>query len=408
MLFGFGITVVNPATVIPALVRTLTPSAPLIGLVEAIRTGAWLLPQLFVAWWLSGRTIGKRHLLIPYCASRLSLALVAPLLLMTATANPSLALTGVFASLFLFFFLDAFGSLSWFDLFSISLSPVHRSRLIGTAQVISGAGGIGIGFFVAAVLAAPSLGFPASYATLFAVSGVFMAIELAAISFLRVPADVPGRQRIPLRSFLPWVGTLLARDRDFRMLIISRLLIGASGLAIPFYIIFALDVLHLGPESVGVFTAAQVVGSIASAPLMAWLSERRGTRSVVRLVAGMAVLLPLIGLTLFLLRSSIGPAPLAVIASAIFVLMGGVNNGNMAGFTNYLMEYAPGAQRPVYIGLANTLNGLVLVAPLVGGWILAGSSYPVLFALAAIVSGAGLAATRWLREPRAGGISKTP
>jgi MFS family permease len=192
------------------------------------------------------------------------------------------------------------------------------------------------------------------------------------------------------------------------MLIISRLLIGASGLAIPFYIIFALDVLHLGPESVGVFTAAQVVGSIASAPLMAWLSERRGTRSVVRLVAGMAVLLPLIGLTLFLLRSSIGPAPLAVIASAIFVLMGGVNNGNMAGFTNYLMEYAPGAQRPVYIGLANTLNGLVLVAPLVGGWILAGSSYPVLFALAAMVSGAGLAATRWLREPRAGGISKTP
>jgi alkanesulfonate monooxygenase SsuD/methylene tetrahydromethanopterin reductase-like flavin-dependent oxidoreductase (luciferase family) len=88
--------------------------------------------------------------------------------------------------------------------------------------------------------------------------------------------------------------------------------------------------------------------------------------------------------------------------------MGGVNNGNMAGFTNYLMEYAPGAQRPVYIGLANTLNGLVLVAPLVGGWILAGSSYPVLFAVAAMVSGAGLAATRWLREPRAGGISKTP
>jgi hypothetical protein len=389
---------------VPALVRALTSSAPLIGLVETIRTGAWLLPQLFVAWWLSGRTIGKRHLLVPYCASRLSLALIAPVLLLAGAANPSLSLTGVFVCLFLFFLLDSLGSLPWFDLFSMALSPVHRSRLIGAAQVLSGAGGIAIGFLVAAVLAAPSLGFPSSYAVLFAVAGAFMALELAAISFLRVPSSVPDRQRIPLRAFLPWVGGLLTRDRDFRTLIISRLLVGASGLAIPFYIIFALDVLRLGPESVGVFTAAQVVGSIASAPVMAWLSERRGTRSVVRLVAGMAALLPVIGLILFLSRSGIGQAPRLAIASAIFFLLGGVNNGNMAGFTNYLMEYAPGAQRPVYIGLANTLNGLTLVAPVVGGWILAGTSYPVLFVVAAIVSGGGLAATRWLREPRAAGI----
>lgn len=405
MLFGFGITVVNPSTVVPALVRALTPSAPLIGLVETIKTGAWLLPQLFVAWRLSGRTIGKRHLLVPYCASRLSLALIAPVLLLAGAANPSLSLTGVFVCLFLFFFLDSLGSLPWFDLFSMALSPVHRSRLIGAAQVLSGAGGIAIGFLVAAVLAAPSLGFPSSYAVLFAVAGAFMALELTAISFLRVPSNVPDRQRIPLRAFLPWVGGLLSRDRDFRALIISRLLVGASGLAIPFYIIFALDVLRLGPESVGVFTAAQVVGSIASAPVMAWLSERRGTRSVVRLVAGMAALLPVIGLILFLSRSGIGQAPRLAIASAIFFLLGGVNNGNMAGFTHYLIEYAPGAQRPVYIGLANTLNGLTLVAPVVGGWILAGTSYPVLFVVAAIVSGGGLAATRWLREPRAAGIS---
>jgi MFS family permease len=204
------------------------------------------------------------------------------------------------------------------------------------------------------------------------------------------------------------MGTLLARDRDFRMLIVSRLLVGASGLAIPFYIIFTLDVLRLGPESVGVFTAAQVVGSIASAPLMAWLSERRGTRSVIRLVAGMALLLPIVGLGLLLLRPALGQVPLLAISSLIFFLMGGVNNGNMAGFTNYLLDYAPGTQRPVYIGLANTINGLVLVAPVVGGWILAASSYRVLFAVTAAVSIAGLASTSRLREPRAGGISETP
>lgn len=408
MLFGFGLTVVNPATVLPALVRALTPSAPLIGVVEAIRTGAWLLPQLFVGWMLSGTTITKRHLLVPYCASRLSLALVAPLLLLAAPARPALALGGLFAFFTLFFVFDAFGSLPWFDLFTSSLLPVDRARLIGTAQALSGIGGIGVGLLVARVLAAPSLNFPTPYALLFAASGAFMAMEIAAISFLHVPPDIHERRRIPLRSFVPWVGSLLARDRNYRMLIIVRLLVSASGIAVPFYIIFSLDVLRLGPSSVGVFTAAQVIGGIASAPLMAWLSEKRGTTSVIRLVACMALFLPLVGLALFPLRTALGQAPLLAVSSVIFFLMGGVNNGNVAGFTNYLLDYAPGAQRPVYIGLANTLNGIVLAAPVVGGWILAASSYRVLFAVTAVMSIAGLVSTRWLQEPRAGAIAKTP
>ena len=172
------------------------------------------------------------------------------------------------------FVLDSFGSLPWFDLFTVTLSPVHRTRLIGTAQLLAGAGGIGVGYLVARILDAPSLGFPSSYALLFGAAAVFMAMELAALSFLRVPPDAHERKRLPLRSFIPLAGRLLVRDRTYRTLIVVRLLVGASGLAVPFYMVFGLDVLRLGPGSVGVFTAAQVVGSIASAPLMALLSER--------------------------------------------------------------------------------------------------------------------------------------
>lgn len=408
VLFGFGLSVVNPSTVMPALVRELTSSAPLIGLVEAIRSGAWLLPQLACAWVLSGTTITRRHLLVPYLASRLAFALIGPLLLIAAGAHPGLALGGIFILFTLFFVFDSFGSLPWFDLFTVSLSPVNRSRLIGTAQVLAGAGGIGVGYFVARVLAGPSPGFPSSYAILFAASGGIMAMEIAVISFLRVPPDVHLRRRIPLRAFVRWVGSLLARDRDFRKLIIVRLLVGSSGLAIPFYMVFGLDVLRLGPESVGVFTAAQVIGSIASAPLMALLSERRGTRSVIRLVACIALLLPLLGLALLPLKASLGQTALLVISAAIFFLMGGVNNGQMAGFINYILDYAPGAQRPVYIGLANTLNGLILVAPVVGGWILSATSYPVLFTATAAVSLAGLLSTFRLGQPRRGEPAGVP
>jgi len=60
-------------------------------------------------------------------------------------------------------------------------------------------------------------------------------------------------------------------------------------------------------------------------------------------------------------------------------------NANMAGFLNWVLEYAPASDRPMYIGFANTLNGVTLIMPLLGGWILAASgSYPALFVVAAV------------------------
>jgi hypothetical protein len=406
-LFGFGIALVNPSTVMPALVRSLTPSAPLIGLVETIRTGAWLVPQIFVAWALSGTNVSRRHLLVPYLGSRLSLALVAPVLLLAAASRPGIALGGFFALVTLFFVLDAVGSLPWFDLFTITLSPLHRSRLIGTAQLLAGAGGIAIGYLVSRILAAPLLGFPSSYAVLFAAAAAFMGLEIAALSFLKVPADPAVRKRIPFRAFVSLAVQIFVRDRVYRTLVVVRLLVGACGLAIPFYIVFGLDVLGLGPESVGVFTAAQVVGSIVSAPLMALLSEKRGRTSVIRVVAVMALLLPLAGLALLLLKASAGQAVLTVLLAAIFFLLGGVNNGNMAGFTNYLLDHAPAAQRAVYVGLANSLNGLILAAPVLGGWLLGAFSWPALFGVTAAVSLVGLIATGRLHEPARAAAERT-
>ncbi len=399
VFFGLGLALVNPATVMPALVRALTPSAPVIGLVETIRNGAWLIPQIFVAWALSGTTISRRHVLVPLLGSRVALLLVAPLLLATGTVGPGIALAGFFVLITLLFSLDAVGSLPWFDLFSSTLSPVNRGRLVGTAQVLAGAGGIGVGYIVARVLAAPALGFPRSYALLVGASGVFMALELGALSCLRVPPDPHERRRLPLRSFAELCIRMLGRDRVFRTLVIVRLLVGACGLAVPFYMVFGLDVLRLGPQSVGVFTAAQVVGSIVSAPLMALLSEKRGRTSVIRLVAVLALLLPLAGIALVLLAPLASRVVLTVVLGAIFFLLGGVNNGNMAGFTNYLLDHAPAGERAVYVGLANTLNGVVLVAPLLGGWLLTAFSWPVLFVVTAAVSLAGLLGTFRVHEP---------
>jgi predicted MFS family arabinose efflux permease len=48
-----------------------------------------------------------------------------------------------------------------------------------------------------------------------------------------------------------------------------------------------------------------------------------------------------------------------------------------------VLDVAPETERATYIGLSNTLAGVLAVAPLLGGWVLEHSSYTVLFALTA-------------------------
>ncbi len=167
MLFGAGISLVNPSTVLPALVRQLTDSAPLIGLVEAIRGGVWFLPQLFAAWFLSGTVITRRHMVGPFIASRSSLFLVVPVLLVLAKGHPILTVAVLLSCLTLFFVLDACGSIPWYDLFSHLIPPVGRTRLMGLGQFLSGGVGIGTGLAVAAILGSSAIGFPGQLRTPF-------------------------------------------------------------------------------------------------------------------------------------------------------------------------------------------------------------------------------------------------
>jgi MFS family permease len=250
------------------------------------------------------------------------------------------------------------------------------------------------------VLASTSMSFPNNYGILFAAAGLFFFLELIAVAFIEDRHDPSRREGFPLRSLLPRVAAVLREDRTYRRMVIVRLLVGLSSVATPFYVIYGLDSLRLGPQSIGLFTAAQIAGGIVSAPLLEVLGERKGPRSVIRATAAIALLMPVIALLCSALTTAFSGAALLAIFAAVFAALGAANNGSVAGFTNYICEHAPPDHRPLYIGMANTLNGAILVAPFIGGWILSASTFPVLFAVAALGSAAGFAGTLFLPLPR--------
>jgi ABC-type sugar transport system substrate-binding protein len=71
----------------------------------------------------------------------------------------------------------------------------------------------------------------------------------------------------------------------------------------------------------------------------------------------------------------------------------------LLGYFNYVLDIAPEAERSTYIGLTNTLAGLLAAAPLVGGWILEQTSYTFLFGLTAILVLPGVLVALTLPKP---------
>ena len=171
---------------------------------------------------------------------------------------------------------------------------------------------------------------------------------------------------------------------------------GVWGMALPFYIVYARDRLGLGTSSVGIFLSAQMVGMILSNLLWGTLSNRRGNKIVLELVSAVAVISPLLTV-----MTSVLPALHNMFSFVVvFFFLGFALSGIRLGYTNYMLDVSPEAERPTYLGFMNTFLAPVLLLSAVGGFMIEKTSYEVLFAT---VIGAGIAALAFatqLEEPR--------
>jgi len=196
---------------------------------------------------------------------------------------------------------------------------------------------------------------------------------------------------------------VVREHRAFRRLIVSRLLTGAVGIALPFYIVYARRVLDVPESMVGTYIAVQMAGNVLFVPLWAYLNDRKGPRRLLVVVAWMYLAAAAIALAASL--SPGAPAFGRAALLAVFFPLAAVSSGTFMGYTNFLFAIAPEERRTLYIGVLNTLFALTSFLPLVGGWIVAGTSFRVLFAMATAFAAAAVAAT--VRLPQAGSEGDT-
>jgi MFS family permease len=379
--FGVGMAFISQSTVLPSFLSVLGASSAFIGLVSSLQSASWLLPQLFAARYLADKPRKKPYILWPAAVGRTLLLLIAFLIWSTG-AQPTWLIMLITALVVIGFWVgDGLASVPWFDLLSKVIPPRRRGRLTGTGQAFSGTLGFLAGAIVEWLLSDRGPSFPDNYALLFLLGFVMMVLSFLSLSMAVEEKSVPAHRVPSWREFIPQLWDVLKRDRVFRRYVIARQISGLSGLSIPFYMTYALEKLNLPTQVAGRYTSIGVVGSILAAIVFGWANERYGSKRVIQISLGLSALTPAIALLIPWLFTS--ETLLAWGYGLIFLGLSASRSSMLPGWMTFVLEWAPEAERPTYVGLTNTLNGVSTLFSMLGGMILqwTDNNYSALFAI---------------------------
>lgn len=403
ILFMVAMGIIGSTTVIPDFVRRLTDSEVLIGLSGSLFEIGWTLPQLFMAryllrferkkWWFIGPSVPVRFVMLIF----------AGLIVWFGKDQPGAILAAFLICYGIAAVGDGVVGVPWADLSGTSLDSRWRARMFGIQTAATGLIMLAVAPVIAWILA--NREFPNNYALLFGMSGALFAVSILPILLIR---ELPGARKVDkipsFREFLPDLGHVLRTDGPYRALLITRLLTTLFAMSSPFYIGYATVTLGLSSAvAVPTLLLMQTIGSVTGSLLYTWMGARHNL---------LYIRLALIGAALWpvsaLMAGVMGPWPLYV-----GYLIAGMAISNLGfSYQNWVVTYASADQRPVYVGLFNTISAVVsLATPFIGGTIAQQLGYPPLFVVSLVMAlGALFVATRFVRtmhmvEPVAVGVS---
>jgi MFS family permease len=403
--FGIAMAFFNPSTVIPSFLTELGASTSVIGLMSTLQRAGWLLPQLIAARYLANKPYKKPYILLPASIGRTMLLVIAGMIWATQATPPGPIIGVVIGISAIFWLGDGLASLAWFDFLSKTIPPHKRGRMTSTGQLLSGVMGFLAGFIVEWMLGDRGPAYPNNYALLYLIGFVMLAISFFAISLGREPKGLSAQTVPKWSTYIQQLIGVLKRDRAFRRYILTRQIFNFSALATPFYMTYALDKLGLPSQVAGRYTAIGVIGTIFSALLFGWANERHGSHTAMCLSLLANASVPAIALLTPKIFTD--PAVLAWGYGLVFLAYNVAMASFMPSWIAYILELAPEAERPIYIGMTNTFNSVGALISMVGGLILQWThqNYVLLFAMAALGTLAALPVLLTLpkvREPMEG------
>ena len=409
-IFKVTILLIDSQTVLAWFLIQLGVPNFYIGLIAPIRMGSSFLLQIFV----SGYLQQQPHKLPFYRAMavlRSSSLLAAALAISWIPVGSPWLVIVFFAMLTVYSLGSGLNGLAFSDIVAKVIPPTRRGGFYAQRNFWGGLVALATGPLIGLLLAESGwVRFPINVAWLFAGAFVTQALASSLWSLVREPPSqvIPGA--------VEWIeqfnrgGQLLVSNAPYRMYLLGQILTILAGTAGAFYIVYAKEVLGISAQMVGVYLTARTAASIGSNLLWGRVSDRMGNRRLLRIGNAVGLCIPLIALGIAQLgqRSTAPTSWLSWAYALVFVASGAFGAASSIARMGYLLDVAPPAERPLYMGFANTLRGITQFAALASGLIVDWGGFGALMTLSAVFYGLAFVLALAMPEPRATSARETP
>jgi MFS family permease len=389
--YSLAMNLVSQTTIMPVMVSLLTTSKIVIGLIPAVYSLGFLLPQLLMASYTEGLRRKKPFLMLfGGTGERLPFLMIALVLFWLAKPAPTVALALFFVFLALSAATNGLLTPAWYDLIAKVIPVKWRGIWSGVGNSLGAVMGIAGAALAGWLLV--SFPFPNNYAFCFLLAGLAMGVSWLGLALNREPESQVVKTHTGLSNYFKQLPVILRKDPNYIRYLLGRSVVHIGGMSAGFITVYGLEHFHLSGIEVGGWTMV-LVGSQAIMNLI-WgaLADRRGHKFVLCVAAfSMAA-------TTLLTFATQSPGWLW----AVFILLGVSTAADSVSNMNIIMEFCAEEDRPTYIGLTNTLLAPTkALAPILGGLLATWAGYSSMFLIA--VAGSflgGLLLTLWVREPR--------
>ncbi|MGQ9523476.1 MAG: MFS transporter [Armatimonadota bacterium] len=384
-----GMSIISSATILPLFVSKLGGSNVLVGLIPALFSLGYLLPQLFVAHWVEGMTTHRRYVMALAMVERAFIAAMVPLTLLWYETRPTWLLCAFFLCFGAHSLSMGCNNPAYTALISKVIPAERRGRLYGIGGAVGGLLGLGGALLARHLLA--TCGLRVGFALCFMLATLILVMSVIPLGLIR---EYHSRRSTAYDSWLTYAGcalSVLRMDKQFSRFLVSQILQSFSGMAGAFYTVYAIRRFGAGPSEVGTYTAVLQATFIVAGPLCGLAGDHLGNRWLLVMGSILTVAAPLAAVAI----------PNSTLYLLVFVLSAVAGNAYELAVFNIVMEFCPPEQVPTYAALrATAIAPFRTIAPMVGGLLADIVGYPTVFVASAAAALAGIPVLLSIREPR--------
>lgn len=383
--FFLGMSFASVVTIMPLFVSHLTDNPFLIGLIPAIPTMGWLLPQLFTAQHVERLSRKYPYVMLFTLNERWPFLGMAILALFAQSLAASVALAIFFLLHTIRSFGAGFTATAWQDMVGKVIPARRLGAFFGLQQGFGGL--LGAGGAIIAGLLIDRVPYAQNFAASFAIAFAMVMVSYVFLSLTREPARPPHTSRPRGREFWASLPAIVRTNRPYRNFLLYRSMYLFGGMGVAFFTVHIVNDLGLSAAEAGAMTFVMMLAQTITYPTAGWLGDRFGHRRVMEIAALSGVAM---GLMAWL-------APSATWFFGVYALYGVSSAASIVSNLSGVFDFCSVEERPTYIGLTASLVGIPSVlAPIIGASIVAASgSYDLLFAVTAGCCVVAFAIVHW-------------